>query len=263
MRKLVTLPIAISLLCLLPATVQAQAPSWTGLYVGGTVGARVTDADYRTTSIFALLPPPFTTTPDGTAARSFNETDFRFGAYAGAIWQFAPTWVIGAEMSIGTALDSSNPRIGIPGSPNAVPGFTANTIGDRLSVAGDWDAAIRARLGYLVSPATLLYVSGGVAFQDVVLRAQCGGNPAINACAVDNVETSRTLRTGWTVGGGIEQALGGNLFVRLDYAYADFARFSHLFFRGSYNLAGPYDDQFTGRVDVSTHTANLGLAYKF
>ncbi len=106
---------------------------------------------------WSTLPAPFTPLgPDGTAGRDFGETDFRFAGYAGFNAQVAPTWVLGIEASIGTSIDSSNPKVGIPGAPAAVPGYLADTSNDRVSIATDWDANVRARLGSLVTPATLL-----------------------------------------------------------------------------------------------------------
>lgn len=246
-----------------PSAADAQSPRWTGLYVGGSIGLQASETDYRTTSIFPTLVAPFTATPDSTARRSFDEVDWRFGAYTGYNFQLAPSWVVGLELGVGTTLDSSNPKTGIPGSPNSIAGFVLNTSQDRLSIATDWDASIKGRIGYLVTPATLAYMTGGIAFQDVVFRASCVGGAGANACLNNEFERKNSVRSGWTVGGGVEQALGGNLFARIDYAYADFGSFSHTFFKGAFNTATPFDDQFRGRIDTSTHQLNVGLAYKF
>lgn len=244
-----------------PASAQS---SWTGYYIGGNLGARFTDADWRTTAIYPTLPPPLTATPDNTASRSFDEGDWRFGAYGGVNLMVTPTFLLGIEAGIGTSVDSSNPSRGIPGAPNAVPGFpNINTSQDRVSIAVDWDANIRARFGVLVTPATLAYMTAGVAFADVVFRASCVGDPGVNACFANHTEVRRKIETGWTIGGGVEQALGGNLFARIDYSFADFGSFGHTFFRGARSTVPLFDDQFIGRTELVTHTVNLGLAYKF
>ena len=64
---------------------------------------------------------------------------------------------------------------------------------------------------------------------------------------------------GWTVGGGVERKLWGNWLARIDYRYADFGTFNQHFF-----TAGAFgDDQFDAHVKVKTHTATVGIAYKF
>ncbi|MSO68511.1 MAG: porin family protein, partial [Pseudolabrys sp.] len=48
--------------------------------------------------------------------------------------------------------------------------------------------------------------------------------------------------------------------ARLDYRYADFGTFDQPFFSP---CGAGCDQRFTAHVKVITHTANVGLAYKF
>ena len=67
--------------------------------------------------------------------------------------------------------------------------------------------------------------------------------------------TNAATKAGWTIGGGLETALGANWFARGDYRYADFGTSSftinRLGFSTNFDLA------------LRTHTATFGLSYKF
>src|SRR5258707_6998479 len=86
------------------------------------------------------------------------ETAFRFGAYLGFNWQIAPRWVVGVEGDVGSAKQTT----ALPG--HVLPTFPlTGLLNDRLSVRTAWDASARGRVGYLVTPSFLAYVTGGAA----------------------------------------------------------------------------------------------------
>jgi outer membrane immunogenic protein len=65
--------------------------------------------------------------------------------------------------------------------------------------------------------------------------------------------------TGWTVGGGLEAAIGKDWLARAAYRYADFGSFAHTFFAGT-----PLTfDAVHVRLPISTHTVEFGFAYRF
>ncbi|MGY4305215.1 opacity protein-like surface antigen [Bradyrhizobium sp. USDA 4369] len=53
--------------------------------------------------------------------------------------------------------------------------------------------------------------------------------------------------------------IGGHWLMRADYRYADFGTWTQPFF----NVGGGFDDRFTAHVTTRTHTATVGIAYKF
>ncbi len=79
----------------------------------------------------------------------------------------------------------------------------------------NWLATIRARLGVAVASATLLYVTGGVAFGDVRNHA------SVPALGYDMIVDK--VKTGWTIGGGIEHMIANNWTVRAEARYVDLA----------------------------------------
>lgn len=107
------------------------------------------------------------------------------------------------------------------------------------------DLYIGARLGALVTPSTLAYVKGGYT------------NARYNLLATDN-ETDVDADVdvdGWRVGGGVEQAINENFFVKGEYAYSNYGS-------GEVRLPGGAEsDSFD--VDVDRHQIMLGVGYRF
>jgi len=89
---------------------EAAVSTWTGFYVGGSVGGEQANANWATTSIAVaapgfVIPPP---TVDGSSPRSFHLSSGRFGGFAGYDYQFAPRWVAGIVLD--AAILTAPPR---------------------------------------------------------------------------------------------------------------------------------------------------------
>ena len=89
----------------------------------------------------------------------------------------------------------------------------------------DWFATLRARAGFLVTPATLLYATGGLAFADVSASMQVAGSyysadPAGQVAWVSSASGGET-KTGWTLGAGVEHKFSRNWSLKLEYLYYD------------------------------------------
>jgi outer membrane immunogenic protein len=232
--------------------VLAAIPFWTGFYAGASLGARWTNNGWTSSDLFPNFAPTVQTAGTGGPMDSVAA---RVAGYMGYNWQIAPLWIAGIEADIGWANNNrtANP---LPGTPNATFPLALPT----GSVKETWDASLRGRLGYLVTPDTLLYGSGGVALQRVELNASCIGGNGGAFCAISRNETYGTTKFGWTIGAGVERKLWGNWLARIDYRYADFGTFNQLFFAPA---GVGFDDRFTAHVKVQTHTVTVGLAYQF
>jgi outer membrane immunogenic protein len=237
----------------------AQA-SWPGFYGGLAVGTRWADNDWRTSDVFPTIQaagfPIVTNNPSG----SLDSAAARIGTYGGYNWQFAPAWIAGVEFDVGWADNhaTANPAPGtavINGAPALNP--------PSVTVSEDWDASLRGRLGALVTPDTLVFVTGGFALQNVTLSATCAGGGVVAFCLTPQSESHTRVMQGWTVGGGIERRIWGNWLARVEYRYADFGTFDRQFFPPCVLPGGICDQQFTGHAKVTTQTANVGLALKF
>ena len=214
----------------------AQPYTWTGFYVGGNIGFRASEAAWTVRN--AIVPMSY----------DYSSIGVRGGLYAGYNWQFAPRWVTGVEADIGFGDHETRQVNFFPGGGGV---FGPLLPGDFSAIKLKWDGSLRARLGYLVTPSTMLFGMAGVAWQQVELNLLC---VSFFLCAPD-AGHGETIRPGWTVGGGIETALTGNWFARAEYRYASF---------GTFNLPLTFIGTTSGvPIEVATHTATFGLTYRF
>ncbi len=224
----------------LPASA-AQPYSWTGFYIGGDIGLRATQADWTTGPTFFGVPDvPF---------ESYDSAGPRLGAFLGYNWQFAPRWVAGVEADLGWADNSARQPKWLPGVSGGI--FIPTFSGDHSTVQTTWDGSLRARLGYLLTPSTLLYGTAGAAWQKFEWSAFCVLCGPAGLGGGDE-----TTRAGWTVGGGVEMAITGNWLARGEYRYSDFGTFDQVMSIGGGPVA--FFD-----VKLATHIFKFGLAYQF
>jgi outer membrane immunogenic protein len=229
--------------------------SWTGGYAGLGLGARASQSQLTATGA-TFGGTPLTLTSGDTVP--FNGTAFRANPYVGINWQFVPRWIVGLESDAGFAGQTTT-LVGLPFGPAF---GTFSNAADSLTVKTKWDASLRARLGFLVTPATLLFASGGAAWQHYDVTSTCGSVDCRHEFDLSPaVITNSTTRTGWTAGGGVETALGGNWLARAEYRYADFGSTSYKISR--FSSFAPQNTIENFDVTMRTHTASFGLAYKF
>ncbi len=229
----------------------AVAPSWTGFYIGGEVGGRWSNSTWTTYALVSPNGPIGNRTGDIPA--SFDSSSVRAGGYLGYNWQFSPAWVLGIEGDAAWAKNDKS-RLGVPGTWS--PPIFAQVANDNSSVDLGWDAAIRGRLGWLVTPNVMLFGAGGVAWQDVSINANCQVTGPW--CSVAHNTTVSTTKVGWTIGGGVEAKIWGNLLARIEYRYADFGQSDYLF------LSVPTsNDSVFMHHDLKTQIVSVGLAYQF
>jgi outer membrane immunogenic protein len=254
------------------AVAAPRAPyNWTGFYVGGSAGARWTQPNLSVVTEQQIFSPTFVqdnfpiclsdSSPCSGGDR-FNSAAFRFGPYVGFNWQLTPMWVVGLEGDFAWANNNAT-RNGFKFSQGGTPG-------DSFTIKTTWDASVRARAGYLVTPNTLLFLTSGVAF----IQLEHGSACVFPSCDVPDepaVVSSSTVRTGWTLGGGIETVvgmLGPNWLARAEYRYANFGKARYTDVRpctvpGLANCNTEIFTNVTYDVSLISNSVMLGLAYKF
>jgi opacity protein-like surface antigen len=84
----------------------------------------------------------------------------------------------------------------------------------------EWFATLRGRLGAIVTPDAVAYVTGGLVVGEVMTAGTVfgfdgDGNP------VNTIVSSHNTKAGWTAGGGLEARLFGNWTGKLEYLYLD------------------------------------------
>ncbi len=244
----------------------AAVPGWTGLYAGLSLGARWADSTWHTTCLQEGMPGNVCpgTFPNLIAANNpagFDSSSARIGIHLGYNWQIAH-WIVGLEGDLAWA-DGKRQRRGIPGAEDPT---VAGSPGDDFSrIKHGMDGSFRARAGYLMTPATLVYVTGGVSFLDVDTAAHCGTAFPVGWCSPANVVSTSSkseLRTGWTIGGGLEWLVRPNWTLRTEYRYADYGS-SHVTLLQAPVAGVPNTDAVGADIKVRTHTALFGVSYRF
>jgi outer membrane immunogenic protein len=268
--------------------------NWTGFYVGLNAGALWGCGDASITTTPSSVDPGF---PHGNLATqnahvaaisaagtgSFDngcrDANFIGGGQIGYNWQFT-SWVVGIEADFqGIARNHNNHTF-----VNVAPVTTDSIYGPSNWIGtatferdNSWLGTVRARAGFLATPAFLIYATGGLAYgktsgdASLDLRSDiCTAAPTTPAVCPHFNEpsaffSSDKTRTGWTVGGGFEWMFAPQWSVKAEYLYYDL---------GSRDFSFPFtvhdNDSLrnatfvsSGNFDIKGSIARVGVNYHF
>jgi outer membrane immunogenic protein len=254
-----------------PPPPPAPVFSWTGFYVGGNIGYSwgnaSGDLNDPAIDIFSGL---------GSLPTSFSESLRPKGVIGGGQfgynYQVNPTWVVGLEADLQASDEharssQSASTSGVFTGPG-ITGLTSSNVATTFEGRISWLATVRARAGVLITPTTLLFGTGGIAFGGLNVSGSGAANISLTACIVGigciptgNASgafafSQSTTKTGWTLGGGVEGALAGNWTWKAEYLYL---------YLGS--ESGSVADNFGGIANWSAkftdNIVRVGLNYKF
>lgn len=217
-----------------PPSVTVAVYNWTGFYVGAHVGGAWGDKDWTfvESNAVILVPPSF------PSYGSHSVRGLIAGGQVGFNWQ-APgsNWVIGIEAQASWSnADGQHQLL-----------FQGTGAGFRTEV--EWLGTVTGRLGYAFDR-VLVYAKGGFAFAHDNYESFDPLNPATRRSFDDT-------RTGWTVGGGVEMALGGNWSAKAEYNYMDLGKNDVTFTNPANGFFIRYN------VDQQLHVAKFGINYRF
>ena len=202
------------------SAVEEAANDWTGLYFGAQVGMsagqmRMVGEDTEDPGV------------EKTSYGGLNQVIS--GVHAGYNYEIDNGLVVGVE-----------------GDFNSKSGAGWLSYGSSRPTS-NWDGSVRGRLGVAVTPRSLVYGTGGIAF----------GNFTTPLHEVDPNEEGEYLgghRTGWTAGGGIEYALDSNWSAAIEYRYTDW---------GSKTINTQLESSdFTGSSKLHDSSVRVGVSYK-
>ena len=188
-----------------------------------------------------------------------NGNSLRVGSYFGYNWQFGERWVAGLEGDWAWA-NSAATNSGFSFFVGPEPPDSS------FSVRSNWDASARARLGYLATPNVLVYATGGAAWLDAEATSRCGAESCFPVSYLPLTVSHAAVRSGWTLGGGVESMLGSHWIVRAEYRYSDFGSTRGEDIRPCVNkpdCATPASLNVGYDVPLKSQTVMLGIAYKF
>jgi outer membrane immunogenic protein len=188
--------------------------TWTGFYFGGNAGYGWGHAETE----FDPLPDPVTFFDLEPTSLEPDPSGFIGGGQIGFNWQWNKWLVLGIETDFqGTDIEDSETRgpiLDITGAPNNPDSFLFAH--ERLQ----WFGTTRARIGIAPWCRWLFYATGGVAYGNVDYSANTNFGAPSFLFATFPVDFS-TTKVGWTVGGGIEYAIGHHWSVRAEYLHYD------------------------------------------
>jgi outer membrane immunogenic protein len=254
----------------LPARVYTKAPvipvavyDWTGFYIGLNGGYSWGNSSNTFT----------TTLPAFTASQKMN--GWVFGGQAGYNWEFNRSWVLGIEGDIdatgqdGTATLPPNTTVTVvvpPPGGAALPTrttttTTTGTFEDKLP----WLGTLRARVGFLPTDGVMLYATGGLAVGEVKSTSSVTTTSTValsfgtppGPTAVSAITSANATKAGWTVGAGIEGAIGGNWTAKLEYLYVDLGTVNNAF-----TGLGAFAP-LTTSSHVTDNIVKVGVNYRF
>jgi outer membrane immunogenic protein len=206
-----------------PAVAQDAEPAFDGFYVGGSVGYTVQNNDVGETILFdrgsnGSFGESITTS---TGANAFSP-GFCNGAATsnlntactndkdGVEYQFR----IGADRQMGKWVIGAVAEIGKSEVRDSVSAFSTTPAFYTMTRELDWNAALRARAGYVAGTGTLFYGTAGGTYAKLD-HSFTTGNTANGFTVVGDDDA-----WGWQAGGGVEQKIGSSFSIGVEYLYS-------------------------------------------
>jgi outer membrane immunogenic protein len=186
--------------------------SWTGFYVGGNLGYSAGNADNSATIDRFLTGLPLPGVLNGTNSASNAADGAIGGGQVGYNWQIT-NWLIGLEADIQASSERGSSSITCLHCSD-----DGTNIVTSLNQSLDWFGTARGRAGFLVTPDTVFYATGGLAYGQVNVGGTATGNFNLTTVVLPG---STSTRVGWTAGAGVETHLGGNWTGKFEYLYMD------------------------------------------
>ena len=257
----------------LTAPAFAQTAPWAGFYsglsLGYVAGQTKWNTQYGDNVCDTVSPTIFIM--DATSRQNFRSSDPHVSLFFGYNWQ-KDKIIYGIEADV-TALNSVSSRAFIPGLfdcpvSSGLICDNYSTAGDRTSVRLGWNGSVRARLGLLVTPETLLYATTGLAIAGVDVAQTCQFSFADPACAAVPrsplaTTTNHKQLYGFVIGAGVERQIDADWNIRADYLYTTYGHGNvhSLLTTSVYDFSGTTN--LSSRLGVSTHRLSLGLVRHF
>jgi outer membrane immunogenic protein len=201
-----------------PALAAPPVYNWTGFYAGGNVGYSWGNADTSFTApgltgSFGLgtggLPGSFPVSlhPDG----------FVGGVQAGYNWQVNTNLVWGVEFDF----QGSDEKVHTSFSNAYGCNFEGCSLSQTRDAKINWFGTARGRIGWLLTPTTMLYGTGGLAY----------GKVSVSGTVTDDIKntgasfafSNSQVKAGFAIGAGIEGAVANwsGWTVKAEYLYID------------------------------------------
>jgi outer membrane immunogenic protein len=186
--------------------------SWTGFYIGVNAGWKGINGAGMTSAPNDAATTAFNTAciTAGACPQNYGNASghgFIGGGQIGYNWQIQ-NYLVGLETDFDGTSARATQNIGL-----TAPGFLP-FVGSQ-STRENYLGTVRGRLGVLATPTLLAYVTGGYAYSSLN-RTWAGSFPTFGS-AWSGGNTS--IVSGWTVGTGLEWAVGNGFLLGAEYLY--------------------------------------------
>jgi outer membrane immunogenic protein len=217
--------------------------TWTGVYVGGQIGAAWGAGNYTFTGFNPATGAVLDSSIGGTPSGAIG------GAHVGYQIQI-DQWVFGLEGSVDGTTLSKTVSIFSPGFLRS--GLITSASAETTEPV---DGSIRGRFG-IAFDRVLIYATGGVAFGGFNTQLTLV-NPTVPPLFV--ADSFSTTRVGWTAGGGLEYALFNNWWVFGEYRFTDFGTVTN----GLVSSSLPAGVFFNENRRLQQNQVQIGMSYRF
>lgn len=231
-----------------------EAVNWTGPYLGAHLGYAVgEEEDARTTG--QAVPNVNNVVGGARPANVSMDTEGTVGGIAAGYNMQSGNLVYGLEADLDyTDIDDSR-RVVTRSLPTATPPNTA--LNNNFHQSLEYMGTVRARLGFLVQPTTLLYATGGLAYGSIDNSVKMFG--AANQLQFS--DKSSNMEYGYAVGAGVEHMIDAPWSLTASYLYYDLGSdtLNVAVVPGSGGAGTGYNTKF----ETAGHMMRVGIGYKF
>jgi outer membrane immunogenic protein len=242
------------------APVAAPAPMWTGFYAGlnSGYGWGLTPGTYTQSALFAdEYASTRTSSPSGLGAANtgtamINQSGFIGGGQVGYNYQLYNKYLMGLEADIQGAEIGGNGYYNGAGATKFLAGNQYENIAGsgQTQATLNWFGTVRGRFGYLVTPTTLVFATGGLSYGGASMRNYFSSqiderSPTrlvYSQILTGNGRASDIL-VGYNIGGGAEWMFSPNWSLKSEVLYYNLGSMS---FSGT----GYSPNVDTGRKDI-------------
>lgn len=221
-------------IAMLTSTAYASSlPTWTGLYAGPQIGGIFNKADLTSKQLGFV-------DPSATCNDTARFSSVYPGAQIGYAHEFNSRMVLGIEGDFTYNLHKTG-TVTCPCLPDP-------SIADRFTVKNRLQGSLRGRIGYALNNHLLPFILAGGSLANLGLTYNNEGG--------DHYST-RTTKSGWLAGLGLEWPIAPAWSIRAEYFYTDYHHFS-MKLPTVYGLSDP-----TGKARVKLYTNNVRLALNY
>jgi outer membrane immunogenic protein len=127
-----------------------------------------------------------------------------------------------------------------------------------------WFGTARARLGYLVTPETLFFATGGLAYGHVKVSSTLVPEPTFPCArnALCSAGSASETRIGWAIGGGVESKIASNWTAKVEYLHFDLGTISDTTLSKATFAAWPGKPIMGVNSDITGNIVRIGVNYQ-